>query len=46
MVSFICLIWVGLKLQAPTWYFVLLIFGFVIRLLDIGIKLGKNGKGE
>lgn len=46
MISFICLWWVGLRLQAPAWYFGLLGFGIFIRLLDIGIKLGKNSKGD
>lgn len=44
MISFICLVWVGFRLNAPTWYFVLLGFGILIDTLDLGIELGEIGK--
>ena len=44
MISLICLIWIGLRLSAPTWYYALLGFGLVIKLIDLGIKLGESSK--
>ena len=44
MISLICLWWIGCQLSAPTWYYTLLGFGLVIKLLDLGIKLGKSSK--
>ena len=46
MITCICLIWVGLRLNAPAWYFVLLCFGILIKILDLGIKLGKSSKDK
>lgn len=44
MISLICLWWIGCQLSAPTWYYALLGFGLVIKLLDLGINLGKSSK--
>ena len=43
MISMICLFWVGLKLNAPTWYFGLLIFGFVLSVFQFAAKMYKAG---
>lgn len=44
MITCICLIWVGLRLSAPTWYYALLGFGLVVNLINLGIKLGESSK--
>lgn len=44
MINCICLIWVGLRLSAPTWYYALLGFGLVVNLINLGIKLGESSK--
>ena len=46
MITCTCLIWVGLRLNVPAWYFVLLCFGILIKILDLGIKLGKSSKDK
>lgn len=44
MISIICLCWIGFKLNAPIWYFILLSFALVVKLIDLGIKLGEKNK--
>ena len=44
MISLACLIWIGLQLNAPTWYFMILGIGLLIKILDLGIKLGELSK--
>lgn len=34
MAAGICLVWIGLQLEAPWWYFAALIAGFIIKYLD------------
>lgn len=34
MITTICLWWIGLKISAPSWYFVLLIIGLAFRFID------------
>ena len=42
MLGDILLFWIGLQLNAPGWFWVLLGIRFTINLLSFGIKLGKN----
>lgn len=44
MLQFACLIWVGIKLGAPTWYFILCGSGVVITFLDLLVKIYNLGK--
>lgn len=43
MISLICLFWIGLRLNAPTWYFGLLIFGMVLSVLNFGLRMYRAG---
>lgn len=43
MITLICLAYVGYQLDAPTWYYTLLVIGSVIKLFDFGIKMYKAG---
>lgn len=42
MLADILLLWIGVQLDAPTWFYILLGVRFVINLVNFGIKLGKN----
>lgn len=42
MIFSICLLWVGFQLNAPTWYYALLVFALILQVLNLGIKLGKK----
>lgn len=46
MITYICLAWLGFKLSAPTWYFVLLGVGFLIKLIKYGIEMYKAGSNN
>ena len=46
MFSLICLIRIGLQLEAPTWYFALLGIAGLCTVLNFGIKMYKAGTGE
>lgn len=43
MITYICLTWLGFKLSAPTWYFVLLGVGSFIKLIKYGVEMYKAG---
>lgn len=43
MISMICLFWVGVKLNAPTWYFGLIIFGLIVTIFQFAAKMYKAG---
>ena len=43
MIYLVCLIWVGLELHAPTWYFGLLIFAGLLNLISYGSKMYRLG---
>lgn len=34
MITAICLWWIGFKMSAPVWYYVLLVIGLVFRFMD------------
>lgn len=46
MISLICLTWIGTQLNAPTWYFGLLIFGGVLQILQFGLRMFKAGNKQ
>lgn len=46
MIGIICLAWVGVQLNAPTWYYGLLIFAFILNLIDYGVRMYKKGAGK
>lgn len=41
MLADILLFWIGMQLNAPVWYYILIAVRFVINALNVGIKLGK-----
>lgn len=41
MLADILLFWIGMQLNAPTWFYIILGVRFVINALNVGIKLGK-----
>lgn len=43
MINLICLFWIGMQLNAPGWYFGLLIFGLLLNILNFGLKMYKAG---
>lgn len=43
MFTYAMLFWVGLKLDAPVWYWVLLGISFLLKIFDFGIKMYKAG---
>lgn len=42
VIYIVCLVWVGVQLEAPTWFYILLGFAAMCRLLKIGIDLGEK----
>ena len=50
MILTICLLWVGVKLDAPTWYNVLLYIALSLQTTNLFMKIYnsgvKNGKKE
>ena len=43
MITLICLAYVGYQLNAPEWYYTLLVIRSAIILFDFGIKMYKAG---
>lgn len=41
MIADILLFWIGLQLNAPGWFYILVAVRFIIGALNAGIKLGK-----
>lgn len=44
MLTDICLLWLGMQVNAPVWYYVLVIAMFVIQAISFGIKVGEKIK--
>lgn len=44
MIGCVLLIWVGINLSAPWWFYALLAVRAVLSMIDLGIKIGKAGK--
>lgn len=42
MIYIACLIWIGVRLGAPTWFYILLGLAALCRILNFGIKLGEK----
>lgn len=42
MIIIACLIWVGVQLEAPAIFYILLGLHATIKLLAFGVKLGEN----
>ena len=43
MITTICLWWVGIKMGAPIWYYILLSIGLIVRFID-AVKTVKERK--
>jgi hypothetical protein len=41
-----CLIWIGNALEAPAWYYALLIITLVIKIISYGLDMYNKGKKE
>lgn len=46
MITAILLFWIGIQLNAPTWYYVLVSIGIFFRLISFGIDMYKAGKED
>lgn len=46
MITLICLWWIGCQLSAPTWYYVLLGVGFILQIINFGLRMYKLGTGK
>ena len=46
MITYICLAWLGVTLSAPTWYFTVLIIGFIIKMIKYGIEMYNEGRDD
>ena len=44
MFADICLIWIGIQLHAPAWFYILIAIRLLINMMNCGIKLGKAVK--
>lgn len=42
MLIYLILLWILIKLSAPAWTYVLLAVAAMIKMIDLGIKLGKK----
>lgn len=42
MIPYFLLAYIGIKIGAAWWYYALCSVGFAIKILDTGIKLGKE----
>lgn len=42
MIIYICLGWIGMQLNAPVWYYVMLGIGVLINAIAFGQKLGTH----
>ena len=43
MITCICLIWIGMQLSAPVWYYTLLGVAMLLSIINFGIKMYKAG---
>ena len=44
MIPYILLIWILIKLSAPMWCYILAAAGVIIKLVDLGVAIGKGTK--
>lgn len=44
MICLILFAWIGFKLSAPVWYFTLVGIGFLLQIIQFGLKMYKAGK--
>lgn len=44
MITFICLWWIGFKLTAPDWYYVISVIGLAVRLFNSIRDAKRNRK--
>lgn len=44
MFTIICLAWVGMQLNAPTWYFTLLVIMAVLKIISFGLEMYNKGR--
>lgn len=44
MINTICLIWIGMQLHAPNWYFYLLGFALFTQVISYGLRMFNKGK--
>lgn len=42
MLSYICLIWIGNRLNAPAWYNILIVIAILFRVFVSGTELGSK----
>ena len=42
MIGYILLAYVGLHIEAPAWYWALVVIASVIKLIAMGVSLGKG----
>lgn len=42
MIVCVLLIWIGVSMSAPWWYFALLSVSVIAKMVDLGIKMGKK----
>lgn len=44
MIQYILLLWILFKLSTPMWCYVLAAVGIIIKLVDLGVTIGKGAK--
>lgn len=42
MIALICLIWVGMRLSAPIWFYILIASAAMFKVLSAGMALEKS----
>jgi hypothetical protein len=45
MIPYVMLIWIGMTLNAPTWYWWCLVIGFIVKFISFGFDMFKAGRG-
>lgn len=47
MIGYICLAWIGYRISAPTWYFVIVTVGWTLKIIDAVVAwLGGDRTGR
>lgn len=44
MILYFLFAYIGIKVGAAWWYYALCVFCFILKILDAGIKLGKEAR--
>ena len=44
MLCHICLFWIGMQLNAPSWYYWLMGISFVLNMISYGLRMFNRGK--